>query len=243
MAFGYQVSFTPLQLLTFYNAIANNGVMVKPRLRERIQNPGRGIQEEDPEVLNPAVCSRETLGKLQALLEGVGERGTATNLQNDLVSIAGKTGTCQINYWKESTREYQASFAGYFPAEEPRYSCIVVINKPNYYRGYYGSTVAGPIFKAIAENIYADTPREIEKFRENQPGTAPDRETQLRKVPTDWDRDKLPDLRGLPGPEVLSMLENRGFEVITNGNGKVLRHYPPPGARVTNTKRIELKLG
>lgn len=243
MAFGYQVSFTPLQLLTFYNAIANDGVMVKPRLVERIQQHGRIVKEEEAVILNPAVCSEETLGKLQALLEGVVQRGTATNLQNDLVSIAGKTGTCQLNYWKQATRDYQASFAGYFPADNPRYSCIVVINKPNYYRGYYGSTVAGPIFKAIAENIYADTPREIEKVKESLKTETANREPLLKQVPNDWNRDKLPDLRGLPGPEVLSMLENRGFEVITNGNGKVLRHYPPPGAKVTNTTRIELKLG
>ena len=163
MAFGYQVSFTPLQLLTFYNAVANEGVMVKPRFVERIQKHGRTVYEEDVVVLNPAICSDETLAKMKLLLEGVVESGTATNLQNDQVQIAGKTGTCQLNYWKQSTHDYQASFAGYFPADDPQYSCIVVISKPNYYRGYYGASVAGPVFKAIAENIYSDTPRTLKR--------------------------------------------------------------------------------
>lgn len=242
MAFGYQVSFTPLQLLTFYNAVANDGVMVKPRFVERIQKHGRTVLEEEIEVLNPAICSEETLRKMQKLLEGVVESGTATNLQSDVVSMAGKTGTCQLNYWKQATRDYQASFAGYFPADNPRYSCIVVVNKPNYYRGYYGSTVAGPVFKAIAENIYADTPRDLTLPEENEETeTSPVK--KLTGIPTDWSREELPDLRGLPGHEVLSMLENRGFKVITNGNGKVQRQYPPPGANITNTTRIELKLG
>lgn len=240
MAFGYQVSFTPLQLLTFYNAVANDGVMVKPRFAERIQKHGRTIYTEEIEVLNPAICSEETLGKMQKLLEGVVESGTATSLQSNLVSMAGKTGTCQLNYWKEATRDYQASFAGYFPADNPRYSCIVVVNKPNYYRGYYGASVAGPVFKAIAENIYADTPQDLETLEES---TLQPSQNLTAEFPSDWDRSKLPDLRGFSGSEVLSMLENRGFEVITRGNGRVKTQYPPPGANVTNTTRIELKLG
>ncbi len=239
MAFGYQVSFTPLQLLTFYNAVANDGVMVKPRFVERIQKHGRTVEKEEVEVLNPAICSEETLRKMQALLKGVVETGTATSLQNELVSIAGKTGTCQLNYWKKATHDYQASFAGYFPAENPRYSCIVVVNKPNYYRGYYGASVAGPVFKAIAENIYMDTPKELEILPEESI-----REHQIaQEIPADWSRDKLPDLRGMSAPEALSMLENRGFKVFTRGNGRVKGQYPPPGSNVSNTTRIELKLG
>ncbi|MDZ7847825.1 MAG: penicillin-binding protein [Owenweeksia sp.] len=242
MAFGYQVSFTPLQILTFYNAIANDGTMVKPRFIHEIQKHGRTVRREETEIINPAVCSDETLYKLQDLLKGVVENGTATNLQNNLVSMAGKTGTCQLNYWKKSTRDYQASFAGYFPAENPRYSCIVVINKPNYYRGYYGSLVAAPVFKAIAQNIYADTPKELRKPTETSPAlaelTAKSNENKLQ-----WHGEKLPNLKGKPGGEVLSMLENEGYKVKVEGNGKVLWQYPPPGTPINPTVMIELKLG
>ncbi len=241
MAFGYQVSFTPLQVLTFYNAIANEGKMVKPHFISEIQKHGQTVKQQQVEVINPAICSQETLKKLQAMLEGVVLNGTATNLQNDLVTMAGKTGTCQLNYWKESTRDYQASFAGYFPAENPRYSCIVVINKPNYHRGYYGSAVAAPVFGEIAKNIYADTPREWTK---DKPKTlfaqmpAIDQENEI-----DWKGNKLPNLKGQPGAEVLSLLENQGYKVKVQGNGKVIWQYPPAGTEVNPSVMVELKLG
>ncbi len=239
MAFGYQVSFTPLQVLTFYNAVANEGVMIKPRFIESISKHGKVIQKDEVEVINPVICSRETLAKLQSMLEGVVLRGTATNIRNPLVSIAGKTGTCQQNYWKSETRDYQASFAGYFPTENPRYSCIVVINKPNNHRGYYGSTVAAPVFKAIAENIYLDTPREIQ----------PETESHFAQVMKETENDieitprKIPDLKGKNGAEVLSILENQGYRVKVEGNGKVQWQYPPAGSTVGNKALIELKLG
>ena len=241
MAFGYQVSFTPLQILTFYNAIANEGVMVKPRFIHEIQKHGRSIQKEEVEVINPAVCSQETLQKLQDLLEGVVENGTATNLQNKLVKLAGKTGTCQLNYWKESTREYQASFAGYFPADDPKYSCIVVINKPNYHRGYYGSLVAAPVFKAIAQNIYVDTPMEWGK--EQSTSLFADLQSLDQKNQVKWSGEKIPNLKGKPGAEVLSILENQGYKVKVNGNGKVIWQYPPAGTPIDPSVMVELKLG
>lgn len=238
MAFGYQVSFTPLQVLTFYNAIANDGMMIKPRFIESISKHGKVIEANETEVINPAICSKETLGKAQSMLEGVVLRGTATNLQNPLVSMAGKTGTCQQNYWKSETRDYQASFAGYFPANNPRYSCIVVINKPNNHRGYYGSTVAAPVFKAIAENIYLDTPRELQKEASTHFAEAAKEEANL-----DVSVSKVPDLKGKNGAEVISILENQGYKVKVEGNGKVLWQYPPAGSKVGNQAMIELKLG
>ena len=241
MAFGYQVSFTPLQILTYYNAIANDGVMVKPLFIDEIQKHGKTIEKEETEIINPAVCSQETLQKLQDMLEGVVENGTATNLQNDLVKIAGKTGTCQLNYWKESTRDYQASFAGYFPAENPKYSCIVVINKPNYYRGYYGSLVAAPVFKAIAEHIYSDTPMQLES--EIPQGVLAEIEFDSPSEEIDWDDKKIPNLRGIPGADVLSTLENKGYKVKVNGNGKVIWQYPPAGTPIDRSVMVELKLG
>jgi cell division protein FtsI (penicillin-binding protein 3) len=239
MAYGYQVSFTPLQLLTFYNAVANQGVMVKPHFLEATQKHGQVINQTQPTVLNPAICSQETLRKLQILLKGVVENGTAQNLKNSTVSMAGKTGTCQLNYWKKETKDYQASFAGYFPAEDPKYSCIVVINKPNFYKGYYGSTVAAPVFKSIAEKVYSNVPQEIKKPKLQKNLLAEKSTQKVRIMPG----AKIPNLSGKSGATVLSELENRGFKVQVKGNGKIRWQYPPAGTLLKGNEIIELKLG
>lgn len=238
MAFGYQVSFTPLQVLTLYNAVANDGVMIKPRFIESISKHGKVVKQSEVEVINPAICSKETLAKVRSMLEGVVENGTATNLQNPLVKMAGKTGTCQLNYWKRDTRDYQASFAGYFPADDPQYTCIVVVNKPNNYRGYYGSTVAAPVFKAIAENIYLDTPRDLDQPKNTFAQLLETEEPMLSINPK-----TIPDLRGKSGADALSILENHGYRVKIEGNGKVIWQYPPAGAKTGISAMIELKLG
>ena len=156
---GYEVRMTPLQILTFYNAIANNGKMVKPGFVREIRYHGERIRKFDTKVINPSICSDETIRKVHEILEGVVENGTAKNLRNDNFKIAGKTGTAQIankkyGYKQGSEVSYQASFVGYFPAENPKYSCIVVINSPTS-SIYYGNLVAGPVFKEIADKVYA----------------------------------------------------------------------------------------
>jgi cell division protein FtsI (penicillin-binding protein 3) len=159
MSTGYEVLITPLQLLTLYNAVANNGVMVKPQFVEEIRHSGKTVKAITPEVLNPAVCSPETIHQLQLLLEGVVENGTAQNVRNPVYKIAGKTGTAQIATAGEGydKQNYKASFVGYFPADNPQYSCIVVIFKPN--KGiYYGSQIAAPVFKDVADKVYAINP-------------------------------------------------------------------------------------
>ena len=237
MAFGYGVRFTPLQLLTFYNAIANNGTVVKPQIVNHIMHYGRIDETFEPEVLNSSICSHETLVQLQALLKGVVERGTARNIYSKKLPMAGKTGTCQINYWK-GTHEYQASFAGYFPADDPKYSCIVVVSKPNYYKGYYGSLVAAPVFKAIAEEVYLSLPEEVEAVN-----------TQLAwKEPTEDEKEDalqknyLPNLYGLSAMEAISLLENRGITVKVVGTGKVKHQYPKVGTALKKNMTVELAL-
>lgn len=154
MAIGYEVLLTPLQILTFYNAVANDGKMVKPKFVKAVKESGKIVERFDIEVLNTSICSKETVEKVQAMLEGVVERGTAINIRNKNYKIAGKTGTSQIGYWDKSKKiGYQASFAGYFPADNPKYSCIVVINSPSK-NIYYGNLVAGPVFKEIADKVY-----------------------------------------------------------------------------------------
>lgn len=159
MAMGYEVKLTPLQMLTFYNAIANDGKMVRPRLVKELRMHGNVVKSFPPEVIVPSIASKSTLDKVRKVLQGVVDSGTATNLSNPNYKIAGKTGTAQIaqgsrGYGTEGRRVYQASFVGYFPATNPKYSCIVVINAPSK-NVYYAAQVAGPVFKEIADKVYS----------------------------------------------------------------------------------------
>lgn len=236
MAFGYQVSFTPLQILSFYNAVANNGVMVKPQFVSEIRQHGRLVEKRVPEIINPAICSKNTLSKLQAMLRGAVDSGTAANIDTMSLNLAGKTGTCQLNYWRASSNDYQASFVGYFPAEAPRYSCIVVINKPNYHRGYYGSTVAAPVFAAIAQKVHVATPQKLKSY---PIPVEPDPETKTATIPKEG---TMPNLIGKDAYKVLSTLENAGYRVSCRGAGKINWQYPPAGAEVNKDQLIELKM-
>ncbi len=170
MSIGYEVLQTPLQILTFYNAVANNGKMVKPMFVKEVRKRGRVVKVYDTEVINSAICSKKTLDKARIMLEGVVENGTANNLRHANYKIAGKTGTAQIananrTYKLDGKVSHQASFVGYFPADNPKYSCIVVVNAPSN-NVYYGNLVAGPIFKEIADKVYS-TNLEIHKPMDN----------------------------------------------------------------------------
>jgi cell division protein FtsI (penicillin-binding protein 3) len=159
MSHGYEVQLTPLQILTFYNAVANNGKMMKPRFVTEIRRNGTTIETFGTEVIINSIASRSTIRKARKMLEGVVEHGTAMNLRDADYKIAGKTGTAQIargrsGYRSGSVISYQASFVGYFPAENPMYSCIVVVSAPSN-SVYYGNLVAGPVFKEISDKVYS----------------------------------------------------------------------------------------
>jgi cell division protein FtsI (penicillin-binding protein 3) len=159
MSHGYEVQLTPLQILTFYNAVANGGKMMRPRFVTAILRNGTVIKSYESHVIINSIASRSTIKKAKKMMEGVVEHGTATNLKNANYRIAGKTGTAQIAKDKYGYRQgarisYQASFVGYFPAENPLYSCIVVVNAPS--NGvYYGNLVAGSVFREISDKVYA----------------------------------------------------------------------------------------
>lgn len=159
MSIGYEVAMTPLQMLAFYNAVANNGRLMQPQFADRISRNGRVVEKLEPKVLNPRICSDRTLDVVHGMLQGVVDSGTATNLRTAHFSIAGKTGTAQIAKasagYKGAGVSYQASFVGYFPADAPKYSCIVVVNGPTN-SVFYGNLVAGPIFTDIADKIYSN---------------------------------------------------------------------------------------
>lgn len=164
MAFGYGVSMTPLQTLTFYNAVANNGEMVKPSFISSIGAFGeKPVYTIDREVIMASICSDKTLKSVQMMLKNVVEKpwGTANNIYDKNIKIAGKTGTSQIGYTSGET-EYVSSFVGYFPSDNPKYSAIVVVNKPNKSKGFYGNSVAAPVFKKVAQKIITGIPIEIE---------------------------------------------------------------------------------
>jgi len=159
MSHGYEVQMTPLQILTFYNAVANDGKMMRPRFVTAILRNGTVVKSFGTDVIINSIASRNTIRKAKKMMEGVVETGTATNLKNANYKIAGKTGTAQIalnNLGYRQKMSYQASFVGYFPAENPLYSCIVVVNAPS--NGvYYGNIVAGSVFKEISDKVYATT--------------------------------------------------------------------------------------
>ena len=160
MSIGYEIKLTPLQVLNFYNAVANNGVMVQPHFLKQVFSHGKLLETVEPKITNPAICSKSTLKKVHEMLTGVVEEGTARNIKSPNFKIAGKTGTAQVAMRnrgyvnKEGKKSYQASFVGYFPADKPKYSCIVVINSPSK-KKIYGSQLAAPVFKEIAEKVYA----------------------------------------------------------------------------------------
>ena len=159
MSHGYEVQLTPLQILTFYNGVANDGKMMKPRFVTSVMRNGITVRRYETDVIINSMASRSTIRKAKKMMEGVVEHGTAVNLRNTNYKIAGKTGTAQIakgtiGYRSGARISYQASFVGYFPAENPLYSCIVVVNAPS--NGvYYGNIVAGSVFREISDKLYA----------------------------------------------------------------------------------------
>ncbi|MCH2213783.1 MAG: transpeptidase family protein [Flavobacteriales bacterium] len=160
MSIGYETLMTPLQILTFYNAVANDGKMVAPAFVKELKRNGQVIKTFEPKVINSSIASQETLAKAREMLKSVvSKEGTASNLRFGAYSIAGKTGTAQIanaqyGYKYNQEVSYQASFVGYFPAGKPEYTCIVVVNGPSN-DVYYGNRVAGPVFKEIADKVFA----------------------------------------------------------------------------------------
>jgi cell division protein FtsI (penicillin-binding protein 3) len=185
------------------------------------------------------------------LLEGVVENGTAKNLKNNNYKIAGKTGTAQIANAKHGYRtgsriSYQASFVGYFPSDDPLYSCIVVVNAPSNWV-YYGNVVSGPVFKEIADKVYAGN------FYRDLHALNPEKEDKvtLREAADIIDTDDLtlsegvmPNVVGMGLRDAVYMLENSGLRVHYTGRGKVAKQSPQPGVRISRgaTVAIELRL-
>lgn len=213
MAYGYGFEITPLHTLALYNAVANNGKMIKPVFVRAIKHADEDERKFDTEVINSSICSDETLNQLRLLLEGVVENGTAKNIKGTHYRIAGKTGTAQILDKGRYTKKYVTSFVGYFPAHEPKYSAIVLIKNP---RGWYqyGSSVAAPVFKEIADNIYARDinlhhPMDVKKFTK----------TDVLPVIRAGNQQELTMLCNELGVSNHSLTENEWVRSSRSGNG------------------------
>ena len=245
MAFGYGVSITPLQTLTYYNAVANNGEMVKPQFVSEIKEWNNTIKKFDKQVINPKICSQETILKLKAVLENVVKRGTASKLYSKDFSMAGKTGTAQANYGTNggADKHYISSFVGYFPADLPKYSCIVVVHNPDSSNNnYYGADVAGPVFKRIAQKIFTDSPtknivKNLDLKNSNQEKNYSDYYTKSQE-----NKNVIPNLKGMSGMDAVAILGNLKVKVKVIGVGKVKRQSLNPGQAIKSDTIITLEL-
>ncbi|MFT5753383.1 MAG: cell division protein FtsI (penicillin-binding protein 3) [Flavobacterium sp.] len=241
MAYGYGVSVTPLQTLALYNAVANDGKMIKPFFVKEIKEWNKSIQKFETEVINEKICSDETLKKVRAILSNVVKEGTGSKLYSPNFSMAGKTGTVQMNYRDKSKLYYASSFVGYFPADKPKYSCIVVVHKPNVEAGYYGADVAGPVFKRIAQKIYTDAPSTNEvKQLDNKIPSQEKSYNKLYDIKTS--EHIMPNVKGMPVMDAIVLLENLGLKVKVTGRGKVVRQSIDKGQRFNKNQVITLEL-
>ncbi len=246
MAFGYGVSLTPMQVLTLYNAVANDGKMIKPLFVSEIKEWNKSIRKYEPQVLNPSICSKETLKKLKSLLENVikSPQGTGHSLYSKDFSMAGKTGTSQANYAQNegADKHYVSSFAGFFPVEKPKYSCVVVIHKPNTAQGYYGADVAGPVFKKIAQKIFTDSPTTNEIQDLNKNVVKQQKSYQKFYAKTQEKLRYMPNVVGMPAMDALALLEKQGLKVRLNGIGKVKKQSLAVGETIIKNTIIVLEL-
>ena len=243
MAFGYGIKLTPLQILSFYNGIANGGEIVKPRFVYKIKSPGSSsIKTYEKEILNPSICSNITLSKVQKMMFNVIDKkwGTANKIKSSQLKMAGKTGTCQIDYTSEET-QYVSSFVGYFPYEKPEYSCIVVVNKPNKEIGYYGGEVAAPVFKEIAEKLFVRTPKEIIVKSNNHTSNSLKNYKQIENYKINK-LSVIPNFIGMPAMDAIVILEQMGLKFVLKGEGKVFNQSIKSGSKVDYNKKIILHL-
>jgi cell division protein FtsI (penicillin-binding protein 3) len=251
-------------LLAFYNAVANDGKLVKPIFVREIRDAGQIIQKFETEILVDKICSENTLKIAQGYLEGVVEFGTARNISNAVYKIAGKTGTAQIAENGVYVKQYNASFAGYFPADNPKYSCMVLIHKPNG-NSYYATTVAAPVFKEIADIVYAtqldihpdgdvetvnefvaeniDRPTQqdwLDKLGVGISGT--EAGSQLQTFDEFAANKTIPDVRGLGVTDAIFILENLGLKTKITGKGKVKSQSIKAGSALRRGDEIYLIL-
>lgn len=267
MSFGYEVLVNPIQTLMLYNAVANNGKMMQPYLVQEVQQDGRTIWTREPTVLVDQICSEATLSQLQTCLTGVVTNGTAKSLASPYYGIAGKTGTALVANGNRgySDHIYQSSFAGYFPANNPKYSCVVVIKNKPFARVYYGGSVAGPVFREIADKLFAIEAQKTPALsamlpaKDSTPLRFAGNTEQVRSVlselglsypdsvinnpaTTGTEKTQMPNVKGLGLREALFQLESRKLKVQVVGNGKVSSQSVVAGQLIKPNQTVQIEL-
>lgn len=273
MSFGYVTRMTPLQMLTFYNAIANNGKMVKPQFVTELLRDGIVEKKFEPIVMVDSICKQSTRDSIHRVLKGVVNNGTGRRLKGTSYGIAGKSGTAELGYdSEEGVIQHRASFVGYFPADEPKYSCIVVISKPKGARTH-GGDLAAPVFRDLSDRVVG-TRIALTKIGHSNDKKMPtmqfgNRDSYLAicnslgfnpNIPSStWlkvreikdsliftpyytQKDVVPNVVGLTIKDALYMLENLGMRVKFSGKGKVISQSISSGSKITD-EVIILELG
>lgn len=240
LAYGYASNINLLQLTTFYNGIANKGVMVKPIFIDKIMKDGTVLHEAKPEIMVKKMASADAISMMTKALTKAVEKGTAKSIFTPNLKMAGKTGTARFEYWKAGPMKYRASFAGFYPADNPKYTCYVMISEPDVSKGFYGATVAAPVFKEIAGKTFLKTPQNVEKelLVEKKVDLSrmvtPNRKIAVNSV--------MPDIIGKVGKNVIPQLENQGYRVDYKGVGKIVGQFPSEGTRIRKKQKIYLTL-
>lgn len=266
MGFGYAIEISPMQILMIYNAIANKGKMMKPYLVNAVMKDGVTLQKLHPVVINDSICSEKTLDQLKVCLEGVVLSGTAKSIYDPQFPIAGKTGTAKVANGNKGYIDniYQSSFAGFFPIDDPKYSCIVVIKNKPLAAKYYGAEIAGPVFRNVANKLYTidkelykyykhpvflDTQVHITKGKSSdhqliaQQLGMKNNELGLQQVRNHVASGIMPDLKGYGLKDALEIMENQSIQVIVSGKGKVSSQSIPVGTALQKGQTVYLNLG
>jgi len=237
MSYGYGVSLTPLDILTFYNTVANNGKFVHPHLGYSLQK-GSFEKRINTDVISHKICSEATIKKAHELLREVVLTGTAKSLKKLPFPVSGKTGTTVKNYKNKNKKQYQASFVGFFPSDNPAYSCVVLVDSPDVKKGFYGAQIALPVFKEIASEIYLMEGlfwgfRDTLLFNKNSEQIVSILNNYKNLFHKSENNKNYPSVIGMHLTDAILELEKRGFEVLIKGDyGVVKKQYPKAGARV-----------
>ena len=261
MSIGYETQVPPMNTLAFYNAIANNGVMVKPKFVKSIVKDGQVIEEIPTEVLNPAIASPKTIEQIQTILEKVVSEGLGKRAGSKQFKVSGKTGTAQVSQGKggyKTERKYLVSFCGYFPSDAPKYSCIVAIQKPGLPAS--GGQMAGSVFSEIAERVFAKhLAQDLKEAKDStailtpdvKKGNLADANYILDKIeakPVNLGEEKkqdpkrVPNVVGMGAKDAVYLLESAGLKVQLSGIGKVKSQSIPAGNTLQKGKTIQLRL-
>lgn len=241
ISYGYATNINLLQLATFYNGIANKGKMLKPLFIDKIMKDGQELYTAKPEVMVNKMASTKAIEMMTSALTKAVEKGTARSIFTPNLKMAGKTGTTRFEYWKPGPMKYKASFAGFYPADNPKYTCYVLVSEPDKSKSFYGSTVAAPIFKEIAGKTFLKTPQNVEQEM------LVDKKVDLSKmvgtnVKVAVRGKQMPRVVGLIGKNVIPQLENQGYRVDYKGVGRIREQFPLEGTTIKKDQRIYLSL-